>query len=649
MTRPDTLPPTCVLTVDGVRFADGAPTDDPLAPTALDSLRVTWGRSNALDQPSPATLTFKALDRTGGQHYRTALHIGSRVVVTATATLYPAPTDVMLTDPGFTAATLGAYPGNAAEQRAVMSAVVEAAPGGGQQLRLVPTAPLLTGTPGTITWGPGPVTGPTSWDAKPKAKAGQSWTFGATVAVPAGLSAVVTVRPVEFTAPDLSAWRYCPGDPAVTRTWSGGAQTITGTTQPTAGTWPGVQVVVIRVGDVWQNVPPAQTWATTAAAWTWQSIGSITIDNLVLLAPAAGADRVGRVFSGRITDLAAEWSTDADATVVTVICQDDVAELDNRYVGDVPWTTEGLNARAQRIVTASGQAITLTTDATVAAVPIAARDVDAQGAGGLLQSLARSVVGVLWNAASVGAGSFLRIEDVDNRAPMLRLKSTGAGGTVVIVPVDSQTAVNSGGITLDACEVLLEPVQWTQTTEDDSTRVALTWSDPSTTPATSRTETAINATAETATGRRRVAITTELNALVDAQRVAQAALGRLTTPGWRVDGITWTMLLAPITPDTLQRVMKVLDGVTRLGLPVLIVGLPSWSPISPDDTLPLYLEGGQFTYSLGGWTLELLTSSARAQGQAGARWQDLATGTDWQWQDFDPAISWGDLRGVGVT
>jgi hypothetical protein len=644
MTGPLVLPPSCAVTIGGVRLPDGQPGDDPLAPTALDNLRVTWGRANNLDQPSPASLTVDVLDRNGGQTYLQVLRIGARIVVTAEATLYPAATQSQLTDPQFTAAPLGPLPGTTAGRAGVRAATVETNPAGGKWLRVDPAPP------GALTWGPAPVTSPTSWDALPQSKAGQTWKFGATVTVPAGISATVLVRPVQFTRADLAGWSVCPGDPAQRASWTGGAKVITGTVVPAGGVWMGLQVVVETAGPRWTDLPAGQTWAATDPTWRWLDAGSVLVDDLVLLAPAAGTQRVGRVFSGRITDITAGWSADADAAAITVIAQDDIAELDNRYVGDVPWALEGLDARAQRILTAAGQQITLTTDATISATPVSRRDVDAQGAAGLLQSLARSVGGVLWNAASVATGSFLRIEDVNARAPMMKLVYDPALLLVVIAPVSGMSAVNSGGIVLDACEVLLDPVQWEQTTEDDASRIAVTWKDQTTAPnTTDRTELRVNLPVETATGQRRVGYSTELTTAVDAGKVADTVLARLTTPGWRISALTWALQpLQTITADELQRVMKVLDGVTRLGLPILLTNLPGWVPISASADLPLFLEGSTLTFTRGAWALQLVTSSARAQGQAGVRWTDLPASTDWQWRDFDPAITWAELTGVTV-
>jgi hypothetical protein len=95
--------------------------------------------------------------------------------------------------------------------------------------------------------------------------------------------------------------------------------------------------------------------------------------------------------------------------------------------------------------------------------------------------------------------------------------------------------------------------------------------------------------------------------------------------------------------------MAMLDGTKRLGLPLMLTNLPSWSPIAPGtSTIPLYVEGGEFTSIDGYWTIELNTSDGGLAGQSAA-WQDIPNvAPAWLWQEFDPAISWAELSGVGA-
>ena len=118
--------------------------------------------------------------------------------------------------------------------------------------------------------------------------------------------------------------------------------------------------------------------------------------------------------------------------------------------------------------------------------------------------------------------------------------------------------------------------------------------------------------------------------------------------GWRVRGLT---VEGAVYGDLLEfeqiaLVMSILDATTRIGLPILLTEVPAWSPAPTRADVPLYLEGAKLTNSEGAWTLELLTSSAAAQGAAAITWDDLPPTR--QWDQFDPAITWNDLHGVGL-
>jgi hypothetical protein len=162
-----------------------------------------------------------------------------------------------------------------------------------------------------------------------------------------------------------------------------------------------------------------------------------------------------------------------------------------------------------------------------------------------------------------------------------------------------------------------------------------------------KTVTAVNPAAEAAAGQRRVQVSTQLSTAAAAQGVADALLGRLTAGGWRIRGLTYRVELAdPLTPAGLALVMTILDATTRIGLPIVLTDVPSWSPAPTRADVPLYLEGARLTNTAGAWLLELITSSAAAQGAAAIGWDQLPAA--WQWDQFDPAITWNDLRGVGL-
>lgn len=370
----------------------------------------------------------------------------------------------------------------------------------------------------------------------------------------------------------------------------------------------------------------ASTYETAAGLPAWDDLGAALVDDLVMLAPAAGAARQGNVFSGRVTDLEAAYDEGVGGTLLDVICQSHLAELGNRYVGDTPWSKETLSARFSRIVAASGQDIAYTVDPGVAGYQVSWRDVDNQPAARLLYELAQSVAGALWLASSMTTGPYVWLEDIDAR-PALSILVRQADLVIRIIP---NPALVDGALSISACDVLLDPVRWVQTTEDDSTRIAVTWRDQTldtegNQDPTDRTLTIVDDAAEVVGGQRRIALSTQLTTEADADRVGDALLGRVRAPGWRLAGLTIRLALETDRLDArlLGLVMSILDATSRIGLALSLTDLPAWSPPSLGSPLPLYLEGGRFTNTDGAWELELLTSDARAQGASEIEWDEI--------------------------
>jgi hypothetical protein len=642
---PQSLPPAVSLWVDGVRFADGQPGEPDTLPVALTDLAVTWGRQSTVDQPTPASLSFVVMDVGGGERFTSRLHMGARVLVRADAVIYPAPSVSVVVDPGFEAAAVGSAPSTVSSNAGVAVTAARAATGA-HSARVRPVDPSRGVR---VVFPPAPLTpdDPSGWDAIPRTQPGQSWGYGAAVWVPEYLAAVarVTVRPAWFPRP----WGppTVVDEPAAGGPPAAGWVTFAGTVNPPADVWVGVVLDVYPTGPAWLDVPGSTTWAgLSTPVPSWLDLADVYVDDLSVLAPDAGAARAGSVFDGRITDMVARYDIDRGATIVDVIAQDDTAELANRYVGTTPWAAEPLSARFGKIVTASGQVVTYVVDAGPGALQVTYRDVDAQPALTLLQELAESANGVLWAASSIGTGPFLRLEDIGAR-PALQKLIRGADLVVVIVPAD---IVGTSGITVSACDVLLDPVRWEIDSTDSATRIDVGWLeqvvDAGVTKPAARTVTLVDTAAETATGRRRVGVQTQLTTSANASTVGAAMLARLTAGGWRVGGLTWRAEIDdPLTPAGIAAVMQVLDGSTRLGLPIMLTDLPDWSPIPAGTDVPLFLEGGRFANVDGAWQLDLVTSSAKAQG-AGVKWQEIPAA--WTWQQFSPDITWNDLYGVRV-
>jgi hypothetical protein len=515
----------------------------------------------------------------------------------------------------------------------------------GGQLQLRPTdasrAVTLDFPPGV----PEPVGGnPAAWDTIPTPLPGQTWVGRVTVTLPAAFMGwngwVAQAWPIEYAAP----WSAPIAHPTALPT--NGAD---GPYVPTPGRWQGIRVRVYPTGPAWSDLP-AGAWSALGATPAWQDLSTFLVDNVKLVAPPAGAQRSALVFSGRVTDMEARF--DGDATLVDITAQDQRAELANRDVGDEPWLSEQLQLRVQRIIALSGQAIAYQIDATMRTVPVSWRDVDRQGAMTLLQEMAISGDGVLWCAAHLTTGPYLYFESLNERPALAGLSQSSVTGIVTIGPVQDVSDM----IPLNACELSRDPVRWVQDVADVATRVAVTWRDQTLEgglPApTDRVEQVTDPLLEKTVGSRRIAVSTQLANGGNAQTLASNILGRTSTPGWRLNGLTWEAEAnTPMDSDQLGRMLTLLDSTTRNGAPILVTDLPSWSPLPDRSEIPLFVEGGVYTSHGGAWQLDMTTSAPTAAG-ASATWNDMPSTphpvTAWRWQDFHPDIRWVDLSGVKV-
>jgi hypothetical protein len=642
VTGPVSGPLSCYVEVDGVRVADGSPGEPVHAPFVLDGLTIDWGRTTTLDQPDPATCSLDVVDPTGGQTFLSLLSVGTRLDVFTHTTVYPDPTVPTITDPSFESGG----PGWATNDGTVT--VVGAA--GARYAQVTPWDPTRRVR---VIFPPAPFvpngTNPTAWDAVPLTLPGQSWAYGATVRVPVALAAAAAavIHPVTFTGPWVSTSLVLdgPGGGSLAVPADGTWHPVSGVFEPPAAVWIGVCVDVYPTGPTWDQVPVGTTWDQVPAGVTWDALVQVGVDDLLVLAPAAGADRLAVVFGGRITDLEAAYDDDGARTLVQVTAQDHTAELANRDVGDEPWPTEALGTRAARIVALAGQDTDLTVDPGPAAVAVSLTDVDRKSAMDLLDELATTVDGVLWSAVHLATGQYLHLEDTTTRPALMVLAYDPGTGYVTI-----QTATSvPGALTLSACDVLLDPVRWVQDVADVSSRVAVRWLEQTTdagTPVTAEhTLTLDDPALIAALGVRRIAVSTVLTTSTDAAALAARVLARTGDHGWRIGGLTWATGTDDLAPDDVDRAFLLLDGTTRLGVPILLTDLPDWSP-SGEDTVALFLEGGRYTFTGGHWHLDLIVSRAVAQGASTLTWDDLDP--TWTWNQLDPTMTWDDLTGVGA-
>lgn len=404
---------TCLVYVEGERAADGSPGESPTQPAILENLAVTWGRGDTMSQPSPDSCTFSVLDPEGGEAFIGLYRTGVRVDVMAQGTIYPVPETPTFTNPGFeTAAVTWAVSGGTAARTTAR------AHSGANSLAVRASAVA----PVSLWLGPGEFqpegTNPDAWDAIHTASAGQLWTLRAALWLPAGATA--TVRPALFSGPYSTA-ATAAGTATVIVGSAGWVDISPELLVDVDGQWVGLNVVMNPVGPAWDQMPPALTWDGVDPSLSWDDMGTMYVDDVDAIEPEGTSTRGVLVFSGRVTDLSASWDSSAGGVIAEVTCQGFPADLDNRLVGDEPWTVESVDARANRILSLAGLPITIDIDSPIDDILISWRDVDSAGATGLLQELAVSVDGVLWSAVHQSIGAYLRLEDPAMREALLKL------------------------------------------------------------------------------------------------------------------------------------------------------------------------------------------------------------------------------------
>jgi hypothetical protein len=214
---------------------------------------------------------------------------------------------------------------------------------------------------------------------------------------------------------------------------------------------------------------------------------------------------------------------------------------------------------------------------------------------------------------------------------------------IIVIPTDPDS-----GFDLSACQILRDPVTWTQTVADVVTRVAVGWlvqgvDDEGLPTTTDATVQVVDAELETSYGTRRVQVSTQLQAEDDARDVAGRILGRTSATDWRADGLTLDDDEIPAGEVGVALLLDMLDGTSRIGAPVVLGDLPPWSPAGA--SAGVYLEGGTYRFVSGRWVLDLTVSAATGLGQSAA-WDELDPA--WIWDDWSPEITWNDLRGVAA-
>jgi hypothetical protein len=405
--------------------------------------------------------------------------------------------------------------------------------------------------------------------------------------------------------------------------------------------WAGILIRLAPTGPTWNAVPAALTWNAVTPEFAWDDYGSIFIDDAQVISPGQGNVRSVLVFAGRVTELSSAWDDSVQAPVVSVTASGFTADLQNRSVGDEPWNVESVSARARRILALVGLPITIDIADTLADTLLSWRDVDSQGALGLLQEIAKSVDGVLWPAVHSSLGAYLFLEDPAERAALIHFVDDD--GVISIEESDPTAAFK-----VSACDVLRDPVDWAQSVADLATRVNVTWKqqgvdDEGKNTTTDVTEHVIDPALELTHGTRAVSVSTELQSAADASNVAAQVMARTSSDAWRASGFTIDDDDLNTAAEDIALMLDLLDGTSRVGAPIIVNELPTWAPAG--ESTGVYLEGATYRFVGGRWVLELVVSSSVGLGGS-AEWNQMDS--DWTWNMWDPSITWNDIRGVSA-
>jgi len=401
--------------VDGVEAADGCNSEDYDQPVILDNLSVTWGRSDTMSQPEADTCSFEIMDPTG-EGFSGAVRTGSRIDVLARGVVDESASTPTFVNPGFETDTVTwATTGGTAARTTVRSVSAPYSLNVRPSVSSAPVALLLAPAPFVA-----PGTDPDAWDDIPTVELGETWTLSVALWLPRGATA--QIQPMLFTGPYSAAATPTPDAPRIV---TGEARwinyTIAYTVAADVTRWLGMQITLSPAGLAWDEMPPTLTWDTVDPTWNWDDLGTMYVDDAQVTSPASPSAATVLVFSGRVTELSASWDDAADAPVVAVTASGFTADLENRRVGDEPWNVESVDARSNRILSLAGLPISIDIDTSIDQTLLSWRDVDTQGALGLLQSIAVSVDAVLWPAVHSAIGAYLRMEDPAMRPSLLKL------------------------------------------------------------------------------------------------------------------------------------------------------------------------------------------------------------------------------------
>lgn len=579
---------TTSVEVAGTRLPTAAADLASGSATVLDGLTIRWGRSSRLDQPRPSTASLSiAVPEAQVQDVTDLCAPGTVLIVTAASASSAIQTQTVASSPS-------SYTHTSTAQR-----------------RIIPAAWQAEGT------------NPGAWDHLPTITRGSTYALSQTASwVPPG--ARVYLAPLYMTGPWSST---ATAGPALASRITAG--TLSASLEPTdehLGQWMGYVTYASPYYSKWSNL--TGTWGTYTQQWARYGHVETTSGSLVR---SGVASATATPFVGRISDAVLSWDEGIGMPRLDLTCTDASAEHANLRIGGEPWPAETAGERIARAITAAGLPIRTTIDQAPAARTLAPKDVDSQSLSQILRDVAVSTGAILWPAAHRTLGQYYRLEDLDTRRALYTLRIAPSGTAYIETASKGSTILPASTVlrdlsvrrdTEDLASVVA--VQWVETTTDQS-------GDPS---STQHTETATDPALLARIGHRSVSILTALTTAADAQALAARTLARSAPGGWTVpEAILDTRTDAAST----QTALLLLDATTRIGHPLIIAGTAEWIPGGSE--IPVYLDGGSYTYRDGRWILSLQLTRAAVPG-ASLTWTQTPTALTWTHLD---ALTWADL------
>lgn len=550
------------LVIDGHTISQTVQ-DYPNDDTALDALRIIWGRPGAVSHPDPAVLTAKV------------------------ALVDAVPSWVAVGS--HTAVTTG---GSIIEDRPLLDFLPWADPARlpyawAPQIQPQPPAgpdgmPLYMDDEfdgGFLNVWPGPRPGfghPEVWSNRPKAAPGTELTVELDLPQHRGYTASVSL--ILFTDPVSYYYQDSAHQLTFMSSETGGV--VTGTlTVPTGLADAGPYWIGARIG--WDRDSGYRTWTQETGTWsaatgTWQDDAPLlTVQGITLTRPAAEVTPDPMtIFEGTITAVTSSWDTKLGRPVATITASDVLADINATPVGETPWAREDVAPRLQRILTAAlnGTVPTLYGADDQPARTARARDVDSRSAGELARLTLNTTLLTLYPIYGRSTPTFLRT----------RMGAFPAQASTVPIRVPASSIPRDGFKLSNDTSVGATIVQVTWFNGENDRTQALSSSDLAT------------------FGARTVKIETEATSAATALTIAADAQAILDPRAWEISGVRLSTVDTPSVPTSV--ILGLLDPWSRLSQHVVITGTPTW--ISSSD-LDLQVLGASITAEHGGWSFDL--------------------------------------------